>query len=95
MKRRRSPSQLREGGRFYLGEGRTERSRRPRGERIFGYTLGVGLILKLVAGLMAGLREYFFIVVAVVGVPCVVLLLILAVRISWPSRARRADSKDS
>jgi hypothetical protein len=53
-----------------------------------GYTLEVGLILKLVAGLLAGLREYFVIVAAMVIAPCVVLLFVLLVRLLRPSRAR-------
>jgi len=55
----------------------------------------VELILKLVAGLMAGLREYFLIVVAVVAAPCVVLLVLLAFRLIWASRGRPAGGGKS
>jgi len=55
----------------------------------------VNLILKLVAGLLAGLREYFLIVAGIVAVPCVFFLLVLVFRMIKPSRARPGDNKNS
>jgi hypothetical protein len=55
----------------------------------------VGLILKLVAGLIAGLREYFLIVAGVVAVPCLFFLLVLVYRLINPSRAGGGDGKKS
>ena len=53
------------------------------------------LILKLVAGLLSGLREYFLIVAGVVAVPCVFFLLVLVFRLIKPSRARPGEDKNS
>jgi len=55
----------------------------------------VELILKLVAGLLAGLREYFLIVVAMVAVPCILLLLLLVYRLVWPSRGKSSGNQKS
>jgi len=60
---------------------------------LFGYTLVVELILKLVAGLLAGLRGYFLIVAGVVAVPCIFFLLVLVFRLLKPSRAGASDGK--
>ena len=60
-----------------------------------GYTLGMELILKLVAGLMAGLRGYFLIVAGIVAVPCIFFLLVLVFRLLKPSRAGASDGKKS
>jgi hypothetical protein len=68
---------------------------RPQQSSFFGYTFVVELILKLVAGLLAGLREYFLIVAGIVAVPCVLFLLVLVFRMIKPSRVRPGDSKDS
>jgi hypothetical protein len=48
------------------------------------------LILKLVAGLMAGLREYFLLAAAAVAVPCLFLLIVFLVGLTRPSRAKLA-----
>jgi hypothetical protein len=61
----------------------------------FGYTLVVELILKLVAGLLSGLREYFLIVASLVAVPCVFFLVVLVIRLIKPSRARPGGDKNS
>ncbi|HET7105890.1 MAG TPA: hypothetical protein VFI38_03705 [Candidatus Acidoferrum sp.] len=65
----------------------------PRG--LFGYTLGMDLILKLVAGLMAGLRGYFLVVAGIAAVPCIFVLLVLVLRLMKPSRARPGGEKNS
>jgi len=57
--------------------------------------LVVELILKLVAGLMAGLRGYFLIVAGIVVVPCIFFLLVLGFRLLKPSRAGAGDGKKS
>jgi hypothetical protein len=57
--------------------------------------LVVELILKLVAGLMAGLRGYFLIVAGIVGVPCIFFLLVLVFRLLKPSRSAATDGKKS
>jgi hypothetical protein len=67
----------------------------PQEERFFGYTLVVELILKLVAGLLSGLREYFLIVAGLVVVPCVFFLLVLVIRLIKPSRAGPGGDKNS
>ncbi|HET6930142.1 MAG TPA: hypothetical protein VFI45_07455 [Candidatus Acidoferrum sp.] len=51
------------------------------------------LILKLVAGLMAGLRGYFLMVAGIVAVPCIFLLLVLLIRLSKPSRGNSGGQK--
>ena len=55
-----------------------------------GYTLGMGLSLKLVAGLMEGLREYFLLAAAAVAIPCIFFFLILLVGLARGSRANAA-----
>jgi hypothetical protein len=65
------------------------------GNWFFGYTLVVELILKLVAGLLAGLRGYFLIVVGIVAVPCIFSLLVLVIRLMKPSRARPGGDKNT
>jgi hypothetical protein len=67
----------------------------PQEESFFGYTLDVELILKLVAGLLSGLREYFLIVAGIVAVPCIFFLLVLVVRLIKPTRARPGEDKSS
>jgi len=57
--------------------------------------LVVELILKLVAGLVAGLREYFLIVAGLLVIPCVVLFLVFVVGIFRPSRSKPAADKHS
>jgi hypothetical protein len=59
-----------------------------------GYTLIVELILKLVAGLVAGLREYFLIVAGLVVIPCIVLLVVFVVGLFRPSRSKPAADKN-
>jgi hypothetical protein len=46
----------------------------------------VELILKLVAGLMEGLRGYFLLVAGLVVIPFIVLLLVFVVGLIKPSR---------
>jgi len=65
------------------------------GRGFFGYTLVVELILKLVAGLLAGLRGYFLIVAGMVAVPSIFFLLVLVIRLIKPSRARPGGEKNS
>jgi hypothetical protein len=55
----------------------------------------VELILKLVAGLMAGLRGYFLIVGSIIAVPCIFFLLVLVFRLLKPARAGAGDGKKS
>jgi len=62
---------------------------------LLGYTLIMELILKLVAGLMAGLRGYFLIVAGIVAVPCILFLLVLVFRLLKLSRAGASDGKKS
>jgi hypothetical protein len=57
--------------------------------------LDVELILKLVAGLIAGLREYFLIVAGLVVIPCLVLLVAFVVGLFGPSRSKPAADKKS
>jgi hypothetical protein len=78
------------------GAGRViHESRRPPEYSFFDYTLGVELILKLVAGLLAGLRGYFLIVAGIVAVPCIFFLLVLAIRLIKPSQTRPGGDKNS
>jgi len=63
--------------------------------RAFGYTLNVELILKLVAGLIAGLREYFLIVAGLVVIPCVVLFVIFVAGLFRPSGPKPSSAKKS
>ena len=78
------------------GAGRViHESRRPPEYSFFDYTLGVELILKLVAGLLAGLRGYFLIVAGIVGVACIFFLLVLVIRLIKPSRAGAGGDKNS
>jgi hypothetical protein len=55
----------------------------------------VELILKLVSGLVAGLREYFLIVAGLVAIPCIVLLVVFVVGLIRPSRSKPAADKNS
>lgn len=57
----------------------------------FGYTLGMGLILKLVAGLMEGLRAYFLLAAAAVLLPCIFFFIVFLVGLTRPSRGKVAD----
>ena len=61
----------------------------------FGYTLGMDLILKLVAGLMAGLRAYFLLAAAAVAIPCLFFLVVFLVGLTRPSRAKLAGPQQS
>jgi uncharacterized membrane protein YbhN (UPF0104 family) len=56
----------------------------------FGYTLIMELILKLVAGLVEGLRAYFLLVAAAVVVPCIFFLIVFIIGLVRPSRAKVA-----
>ncbi|HWN75144.1 MAG TPA: hypothetical protein VNO13_05320 [Candidatus Udaeobacter sp.] len=49
------------------------------------------LILKLVAGLMAGLRAYFLLAAAAVVLPCIFFFVVFLVGLTRPSRAKVAD----
>lgn len=69
---------------------RTRSIRGAVGVRCLGYTFGMDLILKLVAGLMAGLRAYFLLAAAAVAIPCVVFFVVFLVGLSRPSRAKLA-----
>jgi hypothetical protein len=55
----------------------------------------VELVLKLVAGLVAGLREYFLIVAVLVAIPCLVLFLVFVVGLLRTSRSKPAANKNS
>jgi hypothetical protein len=59
----------------------------------FRYTLGMDLILKLVAGLMTGLRAYFLLAAAAVAIPCLFFLIVFLVGLSRPSRAKLDGSQ--
>jgi hypothetical protein len=48
------------------------------------------LILKLVAGLVEGLRAYFLLVAAAVVVPCIFFLIVFIIGLVRPSRAKVA-----
>ena len=61
----------------------------------FGYTLGMDLILKLVAGLMAGLRAYFMLAAAAVAIPCLLFLIVFLVGLTRTSRAKLAGPQQS
>jgi len=50
----------------------------------------MGLILKLVAGLMEGLRAYFLLAAAAVAIPCIFLILVFLVGLTKSSRAKAA-----
>jgi len=52
------------------------------------------LILKLVAGLMAGLRAYFLLVAAAIAIPCVCFFVVFLVGLSKPSRPKVADARE-
>ena len=58
--------------------------------RFFGYTLRMGLILKLVAGLIEGLRAYFLLAAAAVAIPCIFLFIVFVVSLTRQSRAKVA-----
>ncbi len=58
--------------------------------RFFGYTLRMGLILKLVAGLIEGLRAYFLLAAAAVAIPCLFLFIVFVVGLTRQSRAKMA-----
>ena len=53
------------------------------------------LILKLVAGLMTGLRAYFLLAAAAVVLPCLFFVIVFLVGLSRPSRARLAGTQQS
>jgi uncharacterized membrane protein YbhN (UPF0104 family) len=48
----------------------------------------MGLILKLVAGLIEGLRAYFLLVAAAVAIPCLFFFIVFLVGLTRPSRAK-------
>jgi len=50
----------------------------------------MGLILKLVAGLLEGLRAYFLLAAAAVTIPCIFLILVFLVGLTRSSRAKAA-----
>ena len=50
----------------------------------------MGLILKLVAGLIEGLRAYFLVAAAAVAIPCLFFLIVFVVGLTRPSRAKVA-----
>jgi hypothetical protein len=56
-----------------------------------GYTLGMGLILKLVAGLIEGLRAYFLLAAAAVVIPCIFFFLVFVVGLARGGRAKGAQ----
>lgn len=56
----------------------------------FGYTLGMGLILKLVAGLIEGLRAYFILAAAAVAIPCIFFFIVFLIGLTRPSRGKVA-----
>src|SRR5260370_22374607 len=73
------------------GVHRAQTARHPTCEKgFFGYTLGMGLILKLVAGLIEGLRAYFLLAAAAVAIPCICLFIMFLVGFTRPSRAKAA-----
>jgi hypothetical protein len=51
------------------------------------------LILKLVAGLMAGLRAYFLLAAAAVVLPCIFFFVVFLVCLTRPSRGKVADAQ--
>jgi len=51
----------------------------------------MGLILKLVAGLLEGLRAYFLLAAAAVAIPCLFFFVVFLVGLMRPSRAKLAD----
>jgi hypothetical protein len=53
------------------------------------------LILKLVAGLMAGLRAYFLLAAAAVVVPCLFFLVVFLAGLSRSSRTKLASTQQS
>jgi hypothetical protein len=61
---------------------------RPFTTLFFGYNLDMGLILKLVAGLIEGLRAYFLLAAAAVAIPCICLFIMFLVGFMRPSRAK-------
>jgi hypothetical protein len=61
----------------------------------FGYNLGMGLILKLVAGLIEGLRAYFLLAAAAVAIPSLFFFVVFLVGLTRPSRAKVADNQKS
>ena len=48
----------------------------------------MGLILKLVAGLMEGLRAYFLLAAAAVAIPCIFFILVFLVGLMKSSRPK-------
>jgi len=50
----------------------------------------MGLLLKLVAGLIEGLRAYFFLAAAAVAIPSIFLLIVFVIGLTRPSRAKVA-----
>jgi hypothetical protein len=53
----------------------------------------MGLILKLVAGLIEGLRAYFLLAAAAVAIPCAFFFLVFLVALIRPSRSIAADTR--
>jgi hypothetical protein len=54
----------------------------------FGYTFGMELILKLVAGLIEGLRAYFLLVAVAVAIPCIFFFIVFLVGLTKASRQK-------
>jgi uncharacterized membrane protein YbhN (UPF0104 family) len=52
----------------------------------------MGLILKLVAGLMEGLRAYFLLAAAAVVVPCIFFFLVFVVGLRRGARTKAAHA---
>jgi hypothetical protein len=56
--------------------------------QFFGYNLGMGLILRLVAGLIEGLRAYFLLAAAAIVLPCIFFFLVFLVGLTRSSRQK-------
>jgi hypothetical protein len=55
----------------------------------------MGLILKLVAGLIEGLRAYFLLAAAAVAIPSIFFFIVFLVGLMRPSRAKVADPQQT
>lgn len=83
-----APSQVHPAGTPQGGSGSEFEAGEPNG--FFGYTLSVELILKLVAGLVSGIREYFVFLVTAI---CIPVILILALVIIGRGIRRKKESQ--
>jgi hypothetical protein len=54
----------------------------------------MGLILKLVAGLIEGLRAYFLLVAAAVAIPCIFFFIVFLVGLMRPSSAKATHPEE-